>query len=203
MKFLIVAVFGMILSVPLFCKGGGGDYDLPQIKTVYGKVYREIYILEADEYGLTFRHRDGIAKVVFSALSENLRMLYEVTGEVGGVESNSEKGKSPKAGETEPHESGSTGINSSGSYGALPLVVTVRTRVTFPSPALWLGGGYPGSDRMGWSARWHRYGSVHELANPYYRELAVRDFLYSSGLLPKPPGIFTYRIPCRSRSLFY
>ena len=203
MNFLIVAVFGMILSVPRFCEANGGGYDLAQIKTVHGKVYREIYILEADSYGLTFRHRDGIAKVVFPSLPANLRMLYETTEELGEVESDNEKGELEKTEDIAPQETDPIGVTRPGNFGSVPLVFTVRNRVTIPSSALWLGGGYLNAGRMGWPGRWHRYGAVHELANPYYRELVVRDFLYSSGLISKPPGISTYRIPCRSRPLFY
>lgn len=203
MNYLIFAIFGMILSVPLFCKAEGGDFDLAQIKTVYGKVYRDVYIVEADRYGLTFRHRDGIAKVVFSSLSANLRMLYEGTDEVGKDEGDAEKKELAAADASGSMKSESTGITGPGNDSAAPLVFTVRNRVTLPSPAFWLGGGPLCAGRMGWPGNWHRNSSAHRLTNPYCRELVVRDFLYSSGLIPKPPGIFTYPVPYRSRLLFY
>ena len=203
MNFLIVAIFGMILSVPLFCKAEGGDFDLAQIKTAYGKVYRDVYILDSDRYGLTFRHHDGIAKVVFSSLSPNLRMLYEGTDEVEKVEGDAEKKELGAVDKSGLMKSESPKIAGPGNEGVLPLVVTVRTRVTLPSPAFWLGGGPLWAGRMGWAGNWHRNNSAHQLTNPYCRELVLRDFLYSSGLIPKPPGIFTYPVPFRSRLLFY
>lgn len=192
MKVLIVTVFGMILSIPFFSEAGGGDFDLEQIKTVHGRIYREIHILGADAHGLSFRHRDGVAKLGFASLAENLRMLYEVVEEVGIDEAAVEEVTSGK--EHDGQQEGS-GWAERGSYSAVPLVLTVHNRVTFPSPALWLGGGYSGGARTGWPTHWHRYRPVHELINPYFRELTVRDFLYTSGLVPMPPGIAACRIP--------
>jgi len=73
------------------------------------------------------------------------------------------------------------------------LVFTVRTRV-YPGAASPAYGGY-GCSPVNWSSAWPRFNPALLLATPYFRERATRDFLYTSGLLRKPPGVFTYRLP--------
>lgn len=73
--------------------------DLEEIKTLTGKRYVAIEVLEADEYGLMFRHRRGIAKVNFSKLSTGLRMLYEGGDLVGVAPAESTEAVQPAGGE--------------------------------------------------------------------------------------------------------
>lgn len=184
MNFLKLATVVFILGFLQFGNSQEADFDLEKIVTTSGKIYREIIILGSDDYGLTFRHRGGIAKERFSSLSTNLRMLYEVVGDP--VEA--KIADLPAKTEGEPVPS---------SPALPPIVFTVRTRVNIVHPALQLGGGYGSPDASQWPSWWARYYPVHHLTNPYQRELAVRDFLYSSGLLPTPCGIRTYRLPGR------
>ncbi|MFV1995994.1 MAG: hypothetical protein ACC661_11220 [Verrucomicrobiales bacterium] len=48
----------------------------PAIKTLYGRTFQEVVILQNDPHGITFRHRDGIAKLPFAELGESLRQQY-------------------------------------------------------------------------------------------------------------------------------
>ena len=185
MNFLKLATVVFILGFLQFGKSAEAEYDLEKIVTTSGKIYREILILGADDYGLTFRHRGGIAKERFSSLSANLRMLYEIVDDPMVEEKVAEV---PVKTEAEPVPS---------SRALPPMVVTMRTRVHIVHPALQLGGGYGSPDASQWPSWWARYYPIHHLTNPYQRELAVRDFLYSSGLLPTPCGIRTYRLPGR------
>jgi hypothetical protein len=193
MNFLKLAILVFALGILQSGRSQDADYDLEKIETKTGQIYREVLILNSDEYGLTFRHRDGIAKERFTSLPTNLRMLYEVADE---GDADVDAADSAKQSETEP-------VSADTSYP--PLQVTVRTRVTFPlpHPALQLGGGFSSPDASHWPSWWPRYQPVHHLTNPYLRELAVRDFLYSSGLLPTPCGIRTYRLPGRPLGLLY
>jgi len=178
MNFLTVVVYAALLGMAALAVGSEA-YDLERIRTVEGREYRGILILEADRHGLSFRHDRGIAKLPFTSLPENLRMLYEVIDE-GPTDAEPGEGTSPASPEmTSPPDI----------CLPSPVVLLARSRVVVPSPALYLGGGYTTADRQHWPAWWPRYDPVHELTNPYFRELAVRDFLYSSGLLRTPPGI--------------
>jgi hypothetical protein len=182
MNFLTLAIPTVLLG-SMSLSGASESHDIERIRTIGGKEYRGILILEADQYGLSFRHDGGIAKLPFSSLSENLRMLYEVIDEVpGDAEVEAEVEVAP------PVETTAEAIPPDICLPS-PVILLARSRVIVPSPALYLGGGYTAADRVPWPARWPRYDHVHRLTNPYFRELAVRDFLYSSGLLRTPRGI--------------
>lgn len=178
MNFLTLAI-PIVLLGSMSLSGASESYDMERIRTLEGREYRGILILEADQYGLSFRHDGGIAKLPFSSLSENLRMLYEVVDEVPG---------DAAVDAVPPVETTAEATPPNVSLPA-PVILLARSRVIVPSPALFLGGGYTALDRVPWPAWWPRYDPVHELTNPYFRELAVRDFLYSSGLLRTPRGI--------------
>ncbi|MDF1860098.1 MAG: hypothetical protein P1U87_07775 [Verrucomicrobiales bacterium] len=176
MKFLTFAIIFPLAAMIPSGFSQDGDFDLESIKTVDGKRYHEIWILDADDYGMTFRHREGIAKLPFRQLSTNLRMLYEPVAEV----------------EEEVEEEVELFVfNEDASIQA-----TASTRVT--APIYWLRGAYtqmPQPQMAPWPSHWSRYHPVHALAYPAYRELAVRDFLYTTGLAERPPGIHPYALP--------
>jgi hypothetical protein len=178
MNFLALVIPAALLGMAALAVGSE-PYDLERIRTVEGKEYRGILILEADRHGLSFRHDRGIAKLPFTSLSENLRMLYEVIDEApGGADPGETAAPAMPAVKTPPDVCLPS-----------PVLLSARSRAILPAPVLYLGGGYTAADRHPWPAWWSRYDPVHELTNPYFRELAVRDFLYSSGLLRTPPGI--------------
>lgn len=147
---------------------------LEYLRTVDGKEFYDISILGVDRHGLSFRHEKGIAKLPFSALPERLRRHYEAdSDEPRRTEEELEWEK-----EWEEEE---VCLPS-------PVLVRARSRVRFPHPSLVPGGGCcPGSSV--WPLWWPRYSRVHELTRPYCRALAVRDFLYRSGLLAAPRGM--------------
>lgn len=182
MKFLIAAIF---LAVGATSLAQAGGFDLDAITTVEGREYQEIFIVDSDEHGLLFRHRRGIAKLPFASLPTNLRMLYEVSAPLEVPDEATEQ-----VGEPQMSPSG---------QNLIPLVFTVRTRV-YPQPAV-DSSGY-GCGPFLWPSHWPRFHPVHHLVNPYCREMALRDFLYTTGLLPKPPGILTYRLPCNRPWLY-
>lgn len=185
MKFLNLAIF---LGIGFSGFAFGGGFDLEKISTVEGREYREILIVDSDEHGLLFRHQRGIAKLPFASLPTNLRMLYEVTAPVETID-----------------EEEATDSEEAAPNGAIsPMVFTVRTRV-YPQQNSNSCDPYQlgyGCGPFLWPSHWPRFGTAHHLVNPYCRELAVRDFLYTSGLLPKPPGVFTYRLP-NNRPYYY
>ncbi len=159
----------------------GQDYDHETLSTNTGRVYREIFILGADSHGLTFRHAAGIAKVPFGSLSESYRMLYEPVADLEDApETERElKGEEEKA---EVVHAGDLEL-------PVPADLMARSQITLRLPAeIWrLGGGLSPCwvDPAG-PSWWPQHQRVHRLSHPLYREMAVRDFLHSSGLLPVP-----------------
>lgn len=167
MNFRIASV--LLLAVWTASMGAQG-YDHETLSTVTGRVYREIFVIGSDAHGLTFRHRDGIAKLPFGDLSTSYRMLYEPVADLEEAV--------PDAAEL---AEASDEVN-------LPLPVTMqaRTRITIhlPPPVWRLGGGMsPAWVNPVWPSWWPRHQEVHRLSHPLYREMVVRDFLHSSGLL--------------------
>jgi hypothetical protein len=166
--FLLCGILPSLLAFPV----RGGDYDLERIVTTQGSEYWDVLILGADEHGLMFRHRAGIAKLPFSVLSQNLRMLYETdSSPVGDL------------GETDPHTESAGADEGKGTVAPVPWVVTVRNRVTFPTAVI------PHHPACGVPFAWSDRRFAHALASPLYREIALSRFLRSvqlSGAGPYP-----------------
>lgn len=205
MNFLKCATLAGTFAIALPALADEAVYDLEKIELVSGRTYHGILILGADEHGLTFRHGRGAAKVPFAELSPNLRMLYEPVSEVpqGGGESDTEYEP-----EGPPRED--AGVRAEGDAlaewkEAGSVEVLARSRVTFTYPIAHVRrlGRYacdpallPGF-RAPWKPHWGRYPRALSLANPAFREWAVRDFLVATGLAPTPPGVRVYSIPRR------
>lgn len=156
------------------------SFDLESIRTLDGQVYEEILILSGDESGLMFRHRRGIAKIPFRQLSMNLRMLYEPVADVAAGTSDVAV---DEATSNEEEESVAVEL-------LVPAVVQTSTRVEVSME--WLRGALaqmPRRQMAPWPSHWSSFHPAHALAYPEYRELAVRDFLYTTGLAPRPCGI--------------
>ncbi len=174
MNFLKYVILSVPLSIPLLSLA----QDHESLATREGRVYHEVFVTDADATGLTFRHRDGIAKVGFSSLSDSYRMLYETVEELPEEPSSADK----KA-ETADDDSLAAWLDQG------PVQIEARNRVVIllPSPFLRLGGGIDPSRRVpAWPAHWPDHERVHRLTHPLWRELALRDFLCTSGLLPSP-----------------
>lgn len=183
MKFLI---YGFIFTVAVWSNGYSSEelFDLDSIRSLDGRVYHDILILDGDEHGLMFRHRKGIAKIPFRQLSMNLRMLYEPVGEV-------EKGSEVDS--TEDNEPAQSGKKTAEAMTPLEA----RAVASLSGPEWWIRGAFtqiPRSRVAPWPQHWPRYHPAHALAYPHYRELAVRDFLYTTGLAERPPGVHPYPI---------
>jgi len=177
MNFLKFVILGTAFSILSSSQGEDVVYDHERLKTTDGKTYHEISVIGSDTMGLTFRHREGIAKVDFTALSEAFRMLYE------GVEDLPE-GVAETAKEADPVQ-----LNGIAPFGDRPTTLVARNRlfVEFPYSFWQIGGGINHDRRVpAWPGWWPDHERIHRLTHPLYRELAVRDFLLSSGLLPYP-----------------
>jgi len=196
MKFLKFAIVPCLACWLLASASGEGGYDLEKISTNDGRVYRDILVVEADRHGLMFRHRDGIAKVDYEFLSRNLRMLYEPVSEVeekgegGSADSDSPDGEGDGEGDG---RAGEAGIAEEA--GSWTVTLRSRTIVAVPRAAGWRSGCRPcGAGAVTWRRHWPRYHPAHALAGPICREAVVRDFLYTTGLLARPPGVTVRRL---------
>lgn len=192
MKFLSSVALGLLFLVWGESRAGGGDFDLEKMQTLQGRTYHGVQILGSDQHGLTFRHRDGIAKIDFHSLSENIRMMYEAAEDIPEPEA-MDTGR-PEVSST-PRETVEEG-----------LVLTVYHRLTLHLPLVAWAGCDPRRNYNQWPSWWSRYHPAHQLTIPCYRERTVRDFLQFSGLsgracrglhpLYSAPGLFfpSYRV---------
>lgn len=158
-----------------------GDYDHESLTTTQGQVYREIFVMGADATGLTFRHREGIAKVGYDLLSPSYRSLYEPVEDLPGTETTVPADEPGPAPVSEPVAvTGLTGIEG-------PIVITLRQQVRIPLATLPGWGGvscYGDPVFRTWPRGWVDHREVLRLADPCWRGRAVRDFLILSGLQP-------------------
>lgn len=163
-----------------------GDYDHESLTTTQGRVYREIFVMGADETGLTFRHREGIAKVGYSLLSPSYRSLYEPVEDLPGAAVTAPEDESAAVPDPESSVAPVSGL--AGIAG--PIVITLRQQVRIPREVVpgWGGGVCYGVPVIrSWPVGWVDHREVLRLADPCWRGRAVRDFLILSGL----------RAPCR------
>lgn len=189
-----VLIFGiLILGVGMGLPAAADDltFDLEQIRTANGKVYKQIQILDSDGFGLLFRHREGIAKVDYDQLSMNLRMLYEPVEEM------------PL--DSTPIEPDSTETTTFlESLKGKSVEILAKNRIEVPLVRL-----FPRSSNScfgyahHWPVHWPRYQPALRLAIPECRALALEDFLITTGLVPRPPGVRTYRLPYNRADLLY
>ncbi len=185
MDFLKFVAAVVILSASGGVQSEDGGYDHERLTTLEGRTYQAVFVIGSDATGLTFRHREGIAKIPFSSLSESYRMLYETVEELPAADSGGPQAKDAPEAALEEDEA----------FALEPATLVARNRVLLPlAPApLRLGGGIVHPARpLAWPSWWPDHGPIHRLAHPLYREWAVRDFLHSSGLLP---------LPCRFASI--
>ncbi|MEM9018344.1 MAG: hypothetical protein AAGC68_15120 [Verrucomicrobiota bacterium] len=174
----VVAFIVLIGSMaPLF----SGAFDLERLKTTTGRQFQEILILDSDEHGLLFRHADGIAKLSYAELSENIRMMFEPVA-VG-----EEKGSEPV---DELAEDAVIEL-------PIPLSLVVSSRTYFPIQAVnrGCGGGIPYLEDpcLGahWPSHWPRFLVERSLAHPVCRARSLDQFLAVTGL--GPSGCVSYR----------
>lgn len=160
------------------------NWDHEQLTTVEGRAYHEVSVIESDATGLTFRHRDGVAKLPFATLSQSYRMLYEGLENVDDLSTEETSGVHPDG--IGPRQSQKVSANASSfSKQMFPLVAEARTLVRLPlgAPSFMSVADCRGSSPVVfWPGWWpdHRYG--YFLTRPAGRERVVREFLLLSGL---------------------
>lgn len=182
MKFLKTAtLMGAISMIGFLSLADEEVTDFDRLKTKQGRTYHKIFVLSADAHGLMFRHERGIAKLSFQELPMNLRMLYEPAQ------------PEPEA-ETDLGNVNQT-VDEKGSSTPAPVYVTYLVRpvyqITQQAP------NYCRSYAQYWPQHWPRYHPAHAYASAPCREQVVRDFLYTTGLACKPPGVVTRRLSYR------
>lgn len=193
MNFLKLAVILLLVLQFPQARAEEESYDLERIKLTTGKVYHGIQILEGDQHGLLFRHKAGIAKVPFSLLSMNLRMLYEPVADVpDGTASPEVEGEGKDIEEPASSPLASGWLIQARVYQKPHWYSASSPHGCYPSL------GYLADYRVPWKSHWGPYPLPLSLANPRYRALAVRDFLSVafSSIHSCPPQ--AYPIPLRT-----
>lgn len=158
-----------------------GSHDHEQLTTRDGQVFRAIRVIDSDPQGLTFRHREGIAKIPFDALSPAYRLLYETVEEaVDTPEALPAAAPSPAALET-PDRAGRPAPSS------WELHIRLHWRALVPTGSAC--GAFPSSTPPGQhlAARGRSDHGTLFLSHARHRERVLRSFLLHQGLLTTPP----------------
>lgn len=159
-------------SLPLWADEPEFEDDFNRIQsleTTNGRVFSSVEILKVDANGLIFRHSRGLAKVVFADLSPAIRERfgYDPAAAEDFVESRKPEPK-PAAEPKKPRR--------------ILIIFRPRPQIVpcspIPVPLL--------------SCQQLPY--PHSLAQYPNRRLAELDFLYTTGILPRPPGVTVRRI---------
>ncbi len=176
------------------------EFDLDEIQTRSGTVYREIELLSSDAHGLLFRHASGIAKLPFAELPAPLDAVAGNDVEAladGRASAEDELAGLP--GEGFPGAHGNPVPNDSGKEAALAspsdspvFQLTVRSRIRIPlvsapgphwGQSPWpLATSYCPSHRP---SHWPQRPPPHFTGfypSPPCREAALRNLLITSGL---------------------
>lgn len=190
-------ILGSVFALALGAKAGGGDSErtLRVLETLDGRVFDDVAIDSVDPNGLLFRHRDGIAKIRFANLNPAIREAYGFTEEDALA---FETGRTITEIVAAPNSAPPQACQAA---GVSPLVLSFRIRTTFPtaSPACANYGFGPmgcGASlaQFPWASHWNRFHPGLAYSRFPCRQLAERDFLLSSGILTRPPGVWSWRL---------
>lgn len=195
----------LLALATLWPASGQASDDSPRealkgLSTKSGKTYHDVRVVKVDPNGLLFRHRTGSAKVPFSQLSVEIRAHYGYNELAAEAFENLYEGRSGALQGAARAEDGAPKANGAAAPATVGLV---RTRVTVTLPAASFGGGLGYGD-AGWSPCHspYNYGYGYPQSHGYWRmphplvyasypwrQLAERDFLITTGLLPAPAGV--------------
>jgi len=148
------------------------------IETGDGRRFVDCTVLKADGIGLYFRHRKGIARVLYDDLSADLLAKLEPLPEADET-----GGKEVLTAES-PHAA--TDPSAGRANGEFRLVFSQRVVIGVPGHLLYHPVyGCPAGGLV----------DAHRYSHFGWRQAAERDFLITSGILPRPPGVITRRVP--------
>lgn len=159
--------------------------------TLNGRSFHDVTIVGIDPNGILFKHANGAGKVRFEELSPEIRNHFGYDPEAAAVfEGRALRNPVPQ------NPAGAV----AGQGGITPVTFTFRTRVALPSRTSSYGG-YPWSltgcgpalANYYWPYQWGRWHPGLAYTRFPCRQAAERDFLISTGILPRPPGIRTWR----------
>ena len=172
MNFLKFGIFFTLPMAVVSVSAFEGDFE--RLTTSYGKVLEDVWVIEADDHGLTVRHQSGISKLGFWELSDNLRMLYEpIDDEVANSEGTEE-------------------IEEQAEVGFATSSVGISFRI-YPSARV--SSCWDPCKPLHWKPYWPKYHPAHSLVRPVCRAAVLQDFLYTAGLVPRPPGVKPHILP--------
>ena len=187
----------VVLAILLGIGGGAivagepvDDEYREDLMTLDGRRFFRVRLVKVDPNGLLFRHRDGVAKVTFNDLSEDFREYYGYDETRARDFERRHSGAPSDAAVPAPKPMPASEVKAEPE-----IVVTYRTRtfipVRFEDPyacARSACGGVP------WYSHWARFDPRLAYARFPCRQLAERDFLISSGIVPAPPGVTVRRL---------
>ncbi len=148
------------------------------IETEDGRRFSHCTVLKADGIGLYFRHRSGIARVLYDDLSDDLLAKLEPLPEPEEIDvKKPSTASAPQGGNDRP---------TAQANGEFRMVFWQRVVIGVPHQALHHAPyGCPTSGLTG----------AHRYSHFGWRQAVERDFLITTGILPRPLGVITHRVP--------
>ena len=168
------------------------------LETIDGRVFHDVTIVGIDPNGILFKHARGAGKVRFVELSPEIQAHFGFDPVAAAAFEN--RGK-PGRGQPAAAKAPAGG----GAAASPPITVTFRSRVILPSrssssPCAWGPGEAWSATGCGptlanffWPYQWGRWHPGLAYARFPCRQAAERDFLISTGILPRPYGVRTWR----------
>lgn len=179
--------------------GPGSVLQGAPLHTTDGRVFHDVTIVGVDPNGLLFKHARGAGKVRFEELSPEIQAHFSY--DPAAAAAFERRGKGLRGGKAVPQAPAAAGL-----AGGSPITVTFRSRVVLPSSrssaalCAWgpgeawsLTGCGPTLANAFWPYQWGRWHPGLAYTRFPCRQAAERDFLISTGILPRPYGVRTWR----------
>ena len=189
-KYLAVFSLSLALGTGKSLAGDSGDSD-DVLETLSGKVFHDVRVVQIDPNGVVFRHRGGAAKVRIDDLDPKIIEFLGLDEKKAAAFEKAHSVAMKRAAQSKKPAKTIEG----GESAAAPVdvILTTRTIVRIPvrdpyADARAACGGVP------WHFHWARFHPGLAYAHFPCRQLAERDFLISSGILPTPPGVRMHRV---------
>jgi len=172
------------------------DYDIEKLTTKHGKIYQEVEFLDADQFGLLFRHRAGIAKESFALLSVPLRDMFEPVDDIPSII----RPVKPQV-ENVILKKGEPKEEPAAETPEIVITFRIRQSLIYGCAIKPLANHHCSAKAKAfencqfhrtpcnWPKHWHKFHYAHYLTNPRCREITTRQFLQTTGLLPRPCGV--------------
>lgn len=177
----IVPFSGLLLSL-LFCLSFSYHASAADLVTANGRRFHNCEVLKADTLGLYLRHDHGIARLLYEDLSDGNLAQLEPLPEIETI----------SGAKAQPADVPAATDGEQENQGNFSFVFQQRVTLRMPQPIYQPAFAYGTGCGLG--------AGPMRIARYPCRRMAERDFLITSGILPRPYGVVTRYLPRGWRS---